>query len=103
MKAAAFALVALFFAGCGSGPPAAACFSCERHWICGDDVGRVDLTPEADGCYLSGLPGRNLLAPDGTITADGAVVGMATGSGARVTVLRPDGSQWLYCAGGGGC
>jgi len=57
----------------------------------------------ADGCYLSGLPGRNLLSPDGTITADGAVVGIATGSGARVMVAHPDGSQWLFRAGGGGC
>jgi hypothetical protein len=59
--------------------------------------------PAADGCYLSGLPGRNLLSPDGTITADGAVVGSATGSGARVHVAHPDGTQWLYCAGAGGC
>jgi hypothetical protein len=83
-----------------SGP---SCFPCESYWTCGGDVSEVDLTPEADGCYLSGLPGCNLLAPDGTITADGVVVGKAVGSVARVQVSRPDGSQWLFCAGAGGC
>lgn len=105
MKRAALVLMILFLAGCGSEPEVAACFPCERYWICGDNAGgtRVDLTPAADGCYLSGLPGRNLLSPDGTITADGEVVGMATGTGARVNVVRTDGSDWLFCAGGGGC
>ncbi len=106
MKSAALAFVIL--AGCGSDPDMAvdsggACFPCEGSWTCGGDVTRIDLTPEADGCYLSGLPGRNLLSSDGTITADGAVVGKATGSGARVHVAYPDGTQWLFCAGGGGC
>ena len=103
MKSAAVTLMVLTLAGCGSDAKIAACFPCEGHWICGGEGTRVDLTPSADGCYLSGLPGRNLLSQDGTITADGAVVGMATGTGARVTVVRPDGSQWLYCAAGGGC
>jgi hypothetical protein len=31
------------------------------------------------------------------------VVGKATGSGARVHVAHPDGTQWLFCAAGGGC
>jgi hypothetical protein len=81
----------------------AACFPCEGYWICGGDVTRIDLKPEMDGCYLSGLPGRNLLLPDGTIIADGAVVGKATGTGARVSVAHPDGTQWLVCAAAGGC
>jgi hypothetical protein len=80
-----------------------ACFPCVGYWICGADVGRIDLSPEVDGCYLSGLPGRNLLGADGTITADGVVVGKAIGSGARVRVSYPDGRQWLFCAGAGGC
>jgi hypothetical protein len=80
-----------------------ACFPCEGYWICGGAVERVTLKPEEDGCYLSGLSGRNILAPDGTILADGTLVGTATGSGARVTVTTPDGGQWLYCAAGGGC
>jgi hypothetical protein len=104
MKSAAFTLMVLCLAGCGSDPQSAvACFPCEGYWICGGDVTRIDLRPEVDGCYLSGLPGRNLLSPDGTIIAEGAVVGKATGSGARVHVAHPDGTQWLYCAGAGGC
>jgi hypothetical protein len=93
----------LFLTGCGSDPQVAACFPCVGYWICGGDVTRIDLKPELDGCLLSGLPGRNLLSPDGTITADGAVVGNATGTGARVTVFYPDGTRWLVCAGAGGC
>jgi hypothetical protein len=108
MKSAACALIVLFLTGCGSDPQSAVdsgrvCFPCEGYWICGGDVARIDLTREVDGCYLSGLPGRNLLSPDGTIIADGVVVGKATGSGARVHVAHPDGTQWLYCAGAGGC
>jgi len=108
MKSATFALIVLILSGCGSEPQIAAdsgrvCFPCEGYWTCGGDVTRIDLKPEADGCYLSGLPGRNLLSPDGTITAGGGVVGMATGSGARVQVAHPDGTQWLFCAGAGGC
>lgn len=108
MKAATFALMALVLPGCGSEPRSAVdsgreCFPCESYWTCGADVGRIDLQPEPDGCYLSGLPGRNLISPDGTITADGAVVGTAVGSGARVHVSYPDGTQWLFCAGGGRC
>jgi hypothetical protein len=86
----------------GGNGPRAQCFPCEGYWICGGDVTRIDLVPEADGCLLSGLPGRNLLSPDGTITADEVVVGRAQGSGARVHVAYTDGSQWLFCAGGGG-
>ena len=108
MKAAAFALIVSIVQGCGSDPQSAVdsgqvCFPCEGSWTCGGEVTRIDLMPAADGCYLSGLPGRNLLSPDGTITADGAVVGSATGSGARVHVAHPDGTRWLYCAGAGGC
>jgi len=102
MKSVGLALLVFSLTGCGS-DPARACFPCESYWICGGDVTRIDLKPEADGCYLSGLPGRNLLSPDGTIIADGEVVGKATGTGARVTVTYPDGTQWLYCAGAGGC
>ena len=79
------------------------CFPCEGRWICGGDVTYVDLKPEMDGCYLSGLPGRNLLALDGTVTRDGAVIGKAAGTGARVSVALLDGTLWLYCAAGGGC
>jgi hypothetical protein len=106
VKSAVFALMVLFLTGCSSNPQIAACFPCEGDWSCagdGGDVTRIYLKPEVDGCYLSGLPGRNLLSPDGTIIADGVVVGKATGSGARVHVAYPDGTQWLYCAGGGGC
>lgn len=86
----------------GGNDSSAQCFPCEGYWICGGDVTRIDLVPETDGCLLSGLPGRNLLSPDGTITANEVVVGRAQGSGARVHVAYPDGSQWLFCAGGGG-
>ena len=102
MKSIGLALTVLYLTGCGS-EPARACFPCEGYWICGGDVTRIDLTPEADGCYLSGLPGRNLLSPDGTVMADGVVVGTATGTGARVNVVRPDGTLWLVCAAAGGC
>ncbi|MDB4988396.1 MAG: hypothetical protein JWN04_3574 [Myxococcaceae bacterium] len=88
------------------------CWPCVGYWTCGnsrpDDAGTgggviVDLKPEPDGCYLSGLSGRNLLAPDGTITENGVLLGTAEGSGARVHVTFPDGGLWLYCAAGGGC
>jgi hypothetical protein len=121
MKMRTFTMV-LFLSACRTGgnedgvdaaPPdsGSVCFPCEGYWICGGDVtdassatsSQIDLKPENDGCYLSGLPGRNLLAPDGTVTAGGTVVGKATGTGARVTVRYPDGGQWLFCAGGGGC
>ena len=101
-------MIVFLLAGCGQDPQTAvdsgrACFPCESYWTCGGDVTRVDLTPEMDGCYLSGLPGRNLLSPDGTISSGGTVVGKATGSGARVHVTYPDGSLWLFCTGAGGC
>ena len=80
-----------------------ACFPCVNYWFCGAGVGMVTLAPAADGCHLSGLPGENLLAADGTITEDGVVVGTAMGTGARVQVNRPDGSQWLFCAGSSEC
>jgi hypothetical protein len=50
-----------------------------------------------------GLPGRKLLAPDGTVTEDGVVIGHADGSGARVTVTDANGAQWLFCAGAWTC
>jgi len=86
----------------GGDDSSAQCFPCEGYWICGGDVRRIDLVPEAGGCLLSGLPGRNLLSPDGTITADEVIVGKAQGTGARVHVAYPDGSQWLFCGGEGG-
>jgi hypothetical protein len=86
----------------GMMPEASVCFPCQGRWICGGGV-TYELKPEEDGCYLSGLPDRNLISPDGTITAGGVVVGMADGSGARVRVSHPDGGLWLYCAAGGGC
>jgi hypothetical protein len=79
------------------------CFPCEGYWICGGSVERIDLTPSVDGCYLSGLPDRTIISPDGTIIVDGGVVALATGSGARVHVTYPDGGLWLFCAAGGGC
>ena len=88
--------------GAGGNDSSAQCFACVGYWICGGDVTQIDLVPEADGCLLRGLPGRNLISPDGTITANEVVVGRAQGSGARVHVAYPDGSQWLLCAGGGG-
>jgi hypothetical protein len=104
-------LIALLLTGCSSGnhgsfdvapmetfDASLAIFTCTDIWICGGDVPRIELKPETDGCYLRGLPGRNLLAPDGTITAGGVVVGKATNAGARVRVLYPDGGQWLFCA-----
>jgi hypothetical protein len=89
--------------GTGGDASSAECFPCTGYWSCGGDVERVDLTPTPDGCLLSALPGHNILQPDGTISADGTVVGHAEGTGARVHVSYPDGSQWLFCAGGGGC
>lgn len=106
MRSLAFAFVVPFLAACDAhNAPATidssvACFPCVGYWICGE---RIDLTPEADGCYLRGLPGRTLLSSDGTITVDGSVIGKAEGTGARIRVLAPDGSQLLFCAGGGGC
>ena len=75
---------------------------CVGEWICGANTLLI-LTPEADGCYLSGLPGRKLIAPDGTITEGRAPVGMARDAGVRVSVLYPDGTQWLFCARSEGC
>ena len=88
--------------GEGDGDAGLECFPCQDYWTCGGSIVRIDLIPEADGCFLSGLPGRNLLSMDGTITENGVLVGTAKGSGARVHVSHPDGSQWLFCAGGGG-
>jgi hypothetical protein len=88
--------------GEGDGDAGLECFPCQGYWICGGSIERIDLLSEADGCFLSGLPGRNVLSTDGTITANGVLVGTAKGSGARVHVAYPDGSQWLYCVGGGG-
>ena len=74
------------------------CFSCEGYLICGGEVnGQIDLMPADDGCYLSGLPGRRLLAADGTITEGGAVVGKAISRGAGVDISYPDGGSWLVC------
>jgi len=75
---------------------------CVGQWICGANT-MFSLTPEADGCYLSGLPGRKLIAPDGTITEGGSLVGSARDAGVRVSVLYPDGTQWLFCARSEGC
>jgi len=85
-------------AGCPQDEVGQSCFLCQDHWICGADFPKVDPTPEDDGCYLSGLPGRNLLWQDGTITADGVVVGKARGAGMRLVLSYPDGAQWLFCA-----
>jgi len=74
------------------------CFACEGYLICGGEItGQINLMPEADGCYLSGLPGRTLLAPDGTLTEGGAVVGKAVSQGAGVDIRSPDGGLWLIC------
>ena len=78
------------------------CFPCEDYRTCGGGL-RIDLEPESDGCHLSGLHERHLLAPDGTVTKDGVVIGKAEGTGARVSVERLDGTLWLFCAAGGGC
>ena len=103
MRIVAFTFMTLCLVSCGSSDSIRQCFPCQGYWICGGAVERIDLTPDADGCFLSGLPGRNLLSPDGTITANGVVVGSADGTGASVHVAYPDGSQWLFCRGGGGC
>jgi len=81
----------------GQGGASPQSFPCEGYWTCGGVDGRVGLMPQADGCLLSGLSGRNLLSPDGTVTADGVIVGKATGFPASVIVAYPDGSQWLFC------
>jgi hypothetical protein len=86
-----------------SEPETGSCSPCEGDWICGGDVQRIALVPEADGCTLMGLPGRKLLSPDGTVTEDGVVIGHADGSGARVTVTDANGAQWLFCAGAWTC
>jgi hypothetical protein len=75
---------------------------CVGQWICGANT-MFSLTPEADGCYLSGLPGRKLIAPDGTIAEGGSLVGRARDAGVRVSILYPDGTQWLFCARSEGC
>jgi len=79
------------------------CGPCPLHWVCGGsaDAGYIDilLTPEEDGCYLSGLPGHELLAADGTITENGVAVATAKKFGPQVGLYYPDGSQWLYCGG----
>jgi hypothetical protein len=79
------------------------CGPCSPHWVCGGipDAGYtdIDLTPEADGCYLSGLPGHKLLQPDGTITEDGVAIARAQKLGPQVGVYYPDGGQWFYCGG----
>jgi len=85
-------------AGCPPEEVGQSCFLCQDHWICGAAFPKVDPTLEDDGCYLSGLPGRNLLWQDGTITADGVVVGKARGAGMRLVLSYPDGAQWLFCA-----
>lgn len=78
------------------------CGPCAINWTCGGATGTpytyVTLVSEADGCYLSGLPGHKLLAPDGTITDDGVNVARAQSFGPRVGIYYPDGSQWLFCA-----
>ena len=118
MKALAFTSAVVLMVACASDNTAAsldaappedigvdsgrACSRCDGYWICGGDVERIDLKPEVDGCYLSGLPGRNLLTPDCTIIADGVVVGEATVYGVSVVhVLYSDGGEWLYCRAAG--
>jgi len=79
------------------------CGPCAINWVCGGASGTpytyVTLVPEADGCYLSGLPGHKLLAPDGTITENGVAVARAQRFGPQVGLYHSDGSQWLYCGG----
>ena len=79
------------------------CGPCSPHWYCGGaaDAGatNITLTPEEDGCYLAGLDGHCLLAPDGTITENGVPIGWAQKFGPQVGFYHPDGSSWLYCGG----
>ena len=79
------------------------CGPCSIHWVCGGyaDASETDitLTPEEDGCYLSGLSGHKLLGPDGTITEDGVEIGRAQKFGPQVGFYHPDGSSWFYCGG----
>ena len=78
------------------------CGPCSPHWICGgSDATEMDiiLTPEEDGCYLAGLPGHVLLAPDGTVTENGVPIARAQKFGPQVGFYYPDGSQWFYCGG----
>lgn len=79
------------------------CGPCSPHWVCGgysDAAGTdVTLTPEEDGCYLAGLSGHALLAPDGTVTENGVQIGRAQKFGPQVGFYHPDGSSWFYCGG----
>lgn len=79
------------------------CGPCSPHWICGGygDATETDviLTPEEDGCYLAGLSGHVLLAPDGTVTENRVPLGRAQKFGPQVGFYHPDGSQWFYCGG----
>jgi hypothetical protein len=79
------------------------CGPCGINWSCGGASGTpytyITLVAEDDGCYLSGLPGHKLLAPDGTITENGVNVARAQRFGPQVGLYYPDGSQWLYCGG----
>jgi len=79
------------------------CGPCGINWACGGAAGvpytYVTLVSEDDGCYLAGLPGHKLLAPDGTITENGVNVARAQRFGPQVGLYYPDGSQWLYCGG----
>jgi len=79
------------------------CGPCSPHWYCGGygDATETDitLTPEEDGCYLAGLAGHVLLAPDGTLTENGVPIGRAQKLGPQVQFYRSDGSQWFFCGG----
>lgn len=83
----------------GSGTPTT-CGPCMELWVCGGTDSTVEITPvpKADGCHLAGLSGDKLLQPDGTITEGGAVIASTMRTNARIRVLYPDGSQWLFCA-----
>jgi len=87
----------------GSGDVMFPCGPCSPHWVCGGYANGsytdIMLTPEEDGCYLAGLSGHLLLAPDGTVTENGVPIARAQKFGPQVGFYRPDGTQWFYCGG----
>jgi hypothetical protein len=91
----------------GAGADANACFVCQGLWVCGwVDAGYIEvkLSVAAEGCVLDGAhpmdaPGPLVLAPDGTLSVGGRVVGHATVSGDSVDGAFASGGSF-HCRGG---